>query len=50
MFLKSKIEEKNITPSSISIVDTMTEDERKKDRELIAQILERRYDVLVALS
>jgi hypothetical protein len=50
MFLKSKIEEKNINPSSISIVDTMTEDERKKDRELIAQILERRYDVLVALS
>jgi hypothetical protein len=31
-------------------MDSMTEDERKKDREKIAQILEKRYDVLVALS
>jgi hypothetical protein len=41
---------KYITPPSISIVDHMTEDERKKDRELITHILERRYDVLVVLS
>ncbi|UCE74968.1 MAG: hypothetical protein JSV56_04490 [Methanomassiliicoccales archaeon] len=51
MFNKSKKYGKNyINPPSISIVGCMTEDERKKDRELIAQILERRYDVLVVLS
>ena len=47
----NKKERKNyITRSIISIIDNMTEDERKKDRELITQILEKRYDVLVALS
>ncbi len=31
-------------------LDRMTEDERKRDREIIEQILEKRHDVLVALS